>query len=35
MTRGEEAMVWIKAAALREKVAKLMGQPVEKMGARG
>jgi hypothetical protein len=32
MTRGEETVVWIKASALREKVAKLMGQPVETMG---
>ena len=32
MTRGEETVVWIKASALREKVAKLTGQPVEKMG---
>jgi hypothetical protein len=30
-TRGEEAVVWIQASALWEKVAKLMGQPIEKM----
>ncbi|MBK8031630.1 MAG: hypothetical protein IPK17_19495 [Chloroflexi bacterium] len=32
MTRGDEGTVWIKAVALREKVARLIGQPVEKMG---
>jgi hypothetical protein len=32
MTRGEETIVWIKASALREQVAKLTGQSVEKMG---
>jgi hypothetical protein len=32
MTRGEQTMVWIKAVALREQVARLMGQPVERMG---
>ena len=32
MTRVEQDMVWIKASALREQVAKLMGQPVEKLG---
>lgn len=32
MTRGQQNVVWIKAAALREKVARLSGQPVEKMG---
>ncbi len=32
LTRGQTSMVWIKAAALREKVARLLGQPVEKMG---
>jgi hypothetical protein len=32
MTRGEQAIVWIKAVALREQVARLMGQPVERMG---
>jgi hypothetical protein len=32
MTRGEEGVVWIKASALREKVAKLIGQPIEKLG---
>jgi hypothetical protein len=32
MTRGQSGRLWVKAAALREKVARLMGQPVEKMG---
>ena len=32
MTRVEQGIVWIKASALREQVAKLMGQPVEKLG---
>jgi hypothetical protein len=32
LTRGKESVVWLKAAALREKVARLMGQPVEKLG---
>ncbi len=32
MTRGQQGVVWIKAAVLREKVARLIGQPVEKMG---
>ena len=32
MTRGGAGTVWIKAVALREKVARLMGQPVEKFG---
>jgi hypothetical protein len=32
MTRGQSGTLWVKAAALREKVARLMGQPVEKMG---
>ena len=32
MTRGQDSTVWIKAAMLREKVARLIGQPVEKMG---
>jgi hypothetical protein len=32
MTRRQQNIVWIKAAALREKVARLIGQPVEKMG---
>ncbi|MCL4251373.1 MAG: hypothetical protein KJ065_24695 [Anaerolineae bacterium] len=32
ITRGEQSIVWIKASALREKVARLMGQPVEKLG---
>ena len=32
LTRGQSNVVWIKAAVLREKVARLTGQPVEKMG---
>lgn len=32
MTRGQSSLVWIKAAALRDKVARLLGQPVDKMG---
>jgi dipeptidyl aminopeptidase/acylaminoacyl peptidase len=32
LTRGQDGTVWIKAATLREKVARLIGQPVEKMG---
>ena len=32
MTRGQNGIVWIKAAALREKVARLIGQSVEKLG---
>jgi len=32
MTRGQEGIVWVKAGTLREKVARLTGQPVEKMG---
>lgn len=32
ITHGEEELVWIKAAALRERVARLIGQSVEKMG---
>jgi hypothetical protein len=32
MTRGQESALWLKAAALRECVARLMGQPVEQMG---
>lgn len=32
LTRGESRGVWIKAAVLREKVARLLGQPVEKLG---
>ena len=32
MTRGNEGIVWSKAVALREKVARLIGQPVEKLG---
>jgi hypothetical protein len=32
LSRGQDGTVWIKAAVLREKVARLTGQPVEKMG---
>lgn len=32
MTRGQDGTVWIRAVMLREKVARLIGQPVEKMG---
>jgi hypothetical protein len=32
LSRGQTTVVWIKAAALREKVSRLLGQPVEKMG---
>jgi hypothetical protein len=32
LTRGETQIVWLKAAALREQVAKLLGQPIEKLG---
>jgi hypothetical protein len=32
LTRGQSSIVWIKAAVLREKVARLTGQPIEKMG---
>lgn len=32
MTHGEESVIWIKASSLREKVARLIGQPVEKIG---
>jgi hypothetical protein len=32
ITRNEEGIVWIKASALREKVARQIGQPVEKLG---
>jgi len=32
MTRGQDGTVWIKAAVLPEKVARLIGQPVEKIG---
>jgi len=31
MTRGQDGTTWIKAAALRERVARLIGQPVDKM----
>ena len=32
LTRGETGTVWIKSAILREHVAKLLAQPVEKLG---
>ncbi|MCU0464760.1 MAG: toprim domain-containing protein [Anaerolineae bacterium] len=32
LTRGQDGMVWIKAAALRDQVARLVGQAVDKMG---
>jgi hypothetical protein len=32
MTRGEADLVWLRALAMREQVARLLGQPVEKMG---
>lgn len=32
ITRGEAGFVWIKPSAMREKAARLIGQPVEKMG---
>lgn len=32
LTRGESTVIWIKATLLRERVARLLGQPVEKMG---
>ena len=32
LTRGQSSLAWIKAAVLREKVARLLGQSVEKMG---
>jgi hypothetical protein len=32
LTRGQSSVIWIKAAVLREKVARLLGHPVEKMG---
>ncbi len=32
LTRGQSEVVWIKSAELREGVAKLLGQPVEKLG---
>ena len=32
MTRNAEGAVWLKASALREQVAKLLGQPVEQLG---
>jgi hypothetical protein len=32
MTKSQTSVMWIKAAALREQVAKLMGQTVEEMG---
>ncbi|MEO8611030.1 MAG: hypothetical protein ABI690_24250, partial [Chloroflexota bacterium] len=32
LTRGQTEVMWIKSAILREQVAKLLGQPVEKLG---
>jgi hypothetical protein len=32
LTRGQGGMVWIKAGALREQVARLLAQPVDKLG---
>ena len=32
LTRGQTEIVWIKSAVLREHVAKLLAQPVEKLG---
>jgi hypothetical protein len=32
MTRGQVGPLWVKAAALREQVARLLGQPVERLG---
>jgi hypothetical protein len=32
LTRGQTGVAWIKAAVLRERVAKLLAQPVEKLG---
>jgi len=32
MTRGQDGVVWIKAGMLREQVARLIGQPVDKLG---
>lgn len=32
MTRGAEGVIWLKAAALREEVARLLGQPSERFG---
>jgi hypothetical protein len=32
LTRGQAEIVWIKSAILREHVAKLLAQPVEKLG---
>jgi hypothetical protein len=32
LTRGQSGTLWVKAAALRERVARLLGQPVEKLG---
>jgi hypothetical protein len=32
MTRNVDSVEWLKAATLREEVAKLMGQPLDRMG---
>ncbi|MCS7069957.1 MAG: hypothetical protein NZM00_00510 [Anaerolinea sp.] len=32
MTRGQSGTLWVKAAALREQVARLLGQPAERLG---
>jgi hypothetical protein len=32
LTRGQSGTLWVRAAALRERVARLLGQPVEKLG---
>lgn len=32
ISRNETELFWVKASALREQVAKLLGQPVEKLG---
>jgi hypothetical protein len=32
MTRGQDGVVWIKAGVLREQVARLIGQPADKLG---
>jgi DNA primase len=32
ITRGKDDVMWVKSATLREQVARLLGQPVEKLG---
>ncbi len=32
LTRSSEGEVWLKASAVREKVARLLGQPIEQLG---